>query len=52
MLGPVRRRRTAPPEIFKKDTRARGCPRHWAVFKPRVYSAASAGGNWFFGFVV
>ncbi len=39
-----------PPEIFQIDT-ARG-PRHWAVFNARVYSAASAGGNWLFGFVV
>jgi hypothetical protein len=40
----------APCRKFKKDT-ARGT-RHWAVFNSRVYSAASAGGNWLFGFVV
>src|ERR1700720_3151574 len=50
VLGPARRRRMAPPDAFKKDT-ARGPPRS-AVFNVRVYSAAAAGGNWFFGLVV
>ena len=51
MLGPARRRRMAPPEIFKKET-ARAARATGQYFDARVYSAASAGGNWLFGFVV
>jgi hypothetical protein len=48
MLRPARRRRVIPCRL--KEDNARSPPP--AVFNARVYSAASAGGNWLFSFVV